>query len=142
MSIEARRPRLRLPEKLVSTAFRVTIAGALSCAGSSAQSSDMTSDAGLEGGADVFSEAASDAKTQPTPEAAPADAASDAASDAPDDVVALDASGDVSSDTSVTCANGSPPADFCGPAVADASCPGLVCDLSLCPFDAGCEPFV
>jgi len=34
------------------------------------------------------------------------------------------------------------PVYFCGPAGPDASCPGNVCNLSQCPLDAGCEPFV
>jgi hypothetical protein len=136
MQRKAREPRLRLPEKLASTAFRVAIAGTLAC-GATSQSRDVTADASVDAAADGAADALADVSdatsdAAPQPDAAPLDA--------PDEMADLDAPESLDGPTPT---DACPMPDlYCGATVADASCPGPVCDLSECPMDAGCEPFV
>jgi hypothetical protein len=96
--------------------------------------------ASTDAAADVADSSAADGSGRG--DGALADAGGDSLADAPDtrteDVVVADGQGEGGSDAADDCAANY----YCGPASPDASCPGPVCDLSLCDFDAGCEPFV
>lgn len=121
---------MRLPTKLAFTAFHVAVAGTIACAAKT----DHGTPAG-DAAPDVPMEAAADVT---------ADVAEAATNDAPmQDVVPMeasivDAATDVPTEGGDECAANY----YCGQATPDASCPGPVCDLSECPLDAGCEPFV
>lgn len=118
---------MRLPTKLACTAFHVAVAGTIACS------------AKTDNGANHTADAAPDVPVEATTDAA-ADVADSATSDAAtQDVSPMEASiVDAGTDVLDECAANY----YCGPATADAACPGPVCDLSECPFDAGCEPFV
>lgn len=125
---------MRLPTKLAFTAFHVAVAGTLACSATSDHGSDPATDAG----ADVAAKdgATQDvAPTEASQDADPRDASQDAG---PSEASIVDAATDVPSEGGDECAANY----YCGPATADADCPGLVCDLSECSLDAGCEPFV
>jgi hypothetical protein len=130
---------MRLPTKFAFTAFHVAVAGTLACSATTDHGTDPAADAG----ADVSTKdgAPQDGATQ---DVAPTEASQDvgpmeASQDVdPREASIVDAATDVLSEGGDECA----PNYFCGPATADAACPGPVCDLSECPLDAGCEPFV
>jgi hypothetical protein len=123
---------MRLPTKLAFTAFHVAVAGTLACSAATDHGTDPAADAGVDvstkdvGTQDV-------APTEASQDADPRDASQDAG---PREASIVDAATDVPSEGGDEC-------DFyCGPATDDAACPGLICDPSECPLDAGCEPFV
>ncbi len=120
---------MRLPTKLAFTAFHIAVAGTLACSaktdGGTDRAADAAPDVPMEASADVTADV-TDAATNDV-----------AARDAPLDTSVVDAPIDVFSEKGDECAE-----YFCGSATADAQCPGPICDLSECPLDAGCEPYV
>ena len=130
---------LTLPKKLAYTAIRCAVGGSLACCGDSA-ASHPAADAAI-----VDAMVTVDVATTDSPEDATADVTADAvgtdATDATADVAAADVSDDaVAIQDGTTQADACPGAFFCGPTMADASCPGLVCLPAECP--PGCGPFV
>jgi hypothetical protein len=123
---------LRLPQKLAYSALGVAVFGTLAC---STQSSS-TADAATDALADTLTADATDAPTDAVSEA---DGTTDAlpADDSPTEG-ATDALADAACVCDGVCQY------FCGSSgqVDGAVCPGAICDLSECPLDAGCEPFV
>ena len=125
---------MRLPTRLAFTAFHVAVAGTLACSTSTDHGADQTADAGPDAPMDAAADVTADVT---------ADVADSATNDAPMqdarmDTSIVDAATDVPSEGGDECAANY----YCGPSTADAACPGPVCDLSECPLDAGCEPFV
>ncbi len=121
---------MRLPTKLAFTAFHVAVAGTIACAAKTdhgTPSGDASPDVPMEAAADVTADVA---------EAAANDVATQDV--VPMEASIVDAATDVPSEGGDECAANY----YCGQATPDASCPGPVCDLSECPLDAGCEPFV
>lgn len=118
--------RMRLPTKLAFTAFHVAVAGTIACAARTDHGTppgDASPDVPMDAAADVTADVADDVATQDV---------------VPMEASALDAATDAPSEGGDECAANY----YCGQATPDASCPGPVCDLSECPLDAGCEPFV
>lgn len=137
---------LRLPDKLVCTALRFAVAGTLACStsassqpGTDASGTDAPLDA-IDSPVNTMDVTALDtsvndvgAQDTQTNDGSVTDAATDGVTMM--DVAILDAPMDSSSlDGCVL---------YCGPTgtVDGAVCPGLICDLSQCPLDSGCEPF-
>jgi hypothetical protein len=107
--------RLTLPKTLAYTAFRVAIGGTLACGG------------GVAPTAPPADAATADAVS-------PVDASKPPADGSDHDAATADATEPPHDASDDACATQS----YCGPAAADASCPGFVCGLD-CP--AGCEPY-
>ncbi len=137
--------RLRLPDKLVYKAFQIAALGTLACSASTAGSAPDAA------GGDALSEATD------SPAAVDVAANDSTSSDvSTDDGQTQDGSfndaytGDTSMSDALVMDSGldSFSTDgcvmYCGPSgtVDGAVCPGVICDLSQCPLDAGCEPFV
>jgi len=121
---------MRLPTKLAFTAFHLAVAGTLACSAKTDGGTDHPADAAP----DVPMEAAADVTADVADAAANEVATQDVA---PMDTSVVDAAIDVFTETGDECAE-----YYCGSATADAECPGPICDLSQCPLDAGCEPYV
>ncbi|HTQ48432.1 MAG TPA: hypothetical protein VMI75_37000 [Polyangiaceae bacterium] len=129
---------MRLPTKLAFTAFHIAVAGTLACSAKTDGGTDHAADAAPDVPMEAASDAAGDAVDDVT-----VDVADSATNDvATRDAVAMDASV-VDAPTDVFTERGDECGEyFCGSVTADADCPGAICDLSECPLDAGCEPFV
>ncbi|HEX8793050.1 MAG TPA: hypothetical protein VF765_19030 [Polyangiaceae bacterium] len=122
---------MRLPTRLAFTAFHVAVAGTLACSAKTDGGSDPPADAAPDVRLDAAVDVAADVADSSTHDVATRDVT-------PVDANIVDASTDVS-DGGDQCDS---PNYYCGPATQDADCPGYVCDLSECSFEAGCEPFV
>jgi hypothetical protein len=124
---------LKLPSRLAYRAFHMAVAGTLAC------SSEATSavDASTDHGSDVVDARQGDVQDASRADVIPRDGTLQDALVLKD--VAPDALGDSPADSSSDACT-----LYCGSTgVGDAaSCPGFICDLSACPLDAGCEPFV
>jgi hypothetical protein len=110
-----------LPAKLAFTALGLTALGA--CSGQTSAPAP-TSDAASDSPAPL-----ADATTT---DAAGDDGAPVPGADAQADVAVAETGADAACDAEI----------YCGPSAGTdaAACPGLICDLSMCP--TGCEPFV
>ena len=124
---------LRLPRKLAYSALGVAVFGTLACS----TQSNATADASVDAPEDTLTADATDAPSDAVSEA---DGTTDAV---PADDSSTDGLTDAIADAACGVCDGVCQY-YCGSSgqVDGAVCPGAICDLSECPLDAGCEPFV